>query len=285
MMIDEFAPAKVNLTLHITGQREDGYHLLDSLVMFASVGDKLALTPAQSLGLSVDGPEGRAVPTNRNSVLDAAALLDPLRSAHIQLTKVLPVASGIGGGTADAAAAYRGLSRLWGIPLASPSANTFTHIAALGADVPVSLFSKTARMSGIGEEIEFHPQLPLLNAVLINPRVEVSTPAVFKSIASKTNPAMSMIPKFATDADFIKWLGSQRNDMQEAAIAQAPIIADVLESLSCAQSCQLARMSGSGATCFGLFPGASSAQDACAAIEAQHPDWWIKRCTLGDASF
>uniref|UniRef100_UPI002492FC4F 4-(cytidine 5'-diphospho)-2-C-methyl-D-erythritol kinase n=1 Tax=Litoreibacter halocynthiae TaxID=1242689 RepID=UPI002492FC4F len=216
------------------------------------------------------------------SVLSAAHLIDPQRSAHIRLRKVLPVASGIGGGTADAAAAYRGLSKLWGLPKAVPNAETFAHIAKLGADVPICLFSRTARMSGTGEKIEFMPDLPALDAVLVNPRVEVSTPTVFKSISSKNNASMGTVPSnFIDHLEFITWLKHQRNDMQDAAVSHAPVIEHVLAALSATQNCQLARMSGSGATCFGVFPSAETARNAALQISSDHPDWWVKPCALG----
>ncbi|RLJ40845.1 4-diphosphocytidyl-2-C-methyl-D-erythritol kinase [Litoreibacter meonggei] len=282
-MFEEFAPAKVNLTLHVTGQRPDGYHLLDSLVMFASVGDHLAFKRADTLCLTVDGPEAHAVPTDGNSVLSAASLLDPQSAAHIHLNKTLPVASGIGGGTADAAAAYRGLSKLWGLPAPVPTAQTFAHVAKLGADVPVCLFSRSARMSGIGEQIVFLPDLPTLSAVLVNPRAEVSTPAVFKTIPRKGNAPMAIVPPtFANQAEFVSWLELQRNDMQDAAVAIAPVIAEVLAQIAATTSCQLTRMSGSGATCFGLFPNDQAAQKAAAQISVTHPDWWVQHCTLGN---
>ncbi|SHE90621.1 4-diphosphocytidyl-2-C-methyl-D-erythritol kinase [Litoreibacter ascidiaceicola] len=281
-MLEQFAPAKVNLTLHVTGQSANGYHLLDSLVMFASVGDHLTFEPADALSLTIDGPESGAIPTDGNSVLSAAHLIDPQKSAHIHLTKILPVASGIGGGTADAAAAYRGLSKLWGLPDAVPGSETFAHVAKLGADVPICLFSQTARMSGIGEKIEFMPDLPALDAVLVNPRVEVSTPAVFKAISSKNNASMRMIPSnFIDQTRFITWLRHQRNDMQDAAVSIAPMIENVLSALWDTKNCQLARMSGSGATCFGVFPSAETARYAALQISREHPDWWVKPCALG----
>jgi 4-diphosphocytidyl-2-C-methyl-D-erythritol kinase len=282
MMLEEFAPAKVNLALHVTGQRQDGYHLLDSLVMFASVGDHLVFTPADELSLSVDGPEAHAVPIEDNSILRAARLLDAAKTARIHLTKALPVASGIGGGTADATAAYRGLAKLWDLPEPTPTAQTFDHVANLGADVPICLFSRTARMSGIGEQIEFLPGLPELNAVLVNPRSEVPTPTVFKAIAFKDNPPMDTMPSyFANQAAFVTWLGLQRNDMQDAAVSIAPAIKEVLSAIAVTTRCQLSRMSGSGATCFGLFPDAQAAQNAASQISETHPNWWVQPCILG----
>jgi 4-diphosphocytidyl-2-C-methyl-D-erythritol kinase len=283
MMFEEFAPAKVNLTLHLTGQRDDGYHLLDSLVMFASVGDHLAFTPADAVTLSVDGSEAHAVPTDRNSVLSAAHLLDPTKGARIRLTKTLPVASGIGGGTADAAAAYRGLSRMWNLPNPTAAPETFTQVAKLGADVPICLFSKTARMSGIGEQVEFFPNFPTLEAVLVNPRAQVSTQAVFQSISTKKNQPMASVPShFSDQEEFITWLRLQRNDMQAAAISIAPVINIVLSVISETTDCQLARMSGSGATCFGLYSNTQAAEQAAVSISKQYPNWWVQHCTLGD---
>lgn len=285
MMLEEFAPAKVNLTLHVTGQRQDGYHLLDSLVMFASVGDSLSFAPADTLSLLIDGPEGLTIPTDGNSILSAARMLDPARGARIRLTKNLPVSSGIGGGTADAAAAYRGLRRLWELPETTPSRQAFTDVSKLGADVPVCLFSRTARMSGVGEKIEFLPRFPKLNTVMVNPRVEVSTPKVFGALALKNNPCMDDVPgSFASKEALVSWLRLQRNDMQDAAIAIAPPIADVLSEISAVKSCQLARMSGSGATCFGLFPNAQAAEDAASTIGKRHTDWWVRACTLGEGT-
>lgn len=283
-MTEEFAPAKVNLALHLTGLRADGYHLLDSFVMFASVGDTLRFSPAQSLSLSVDGPEAGTVPTDKNSVLSAAQLLSPNQGAHIHLTKRLPVAAGIGGGTADAAAAYRGLSRVWGIAPFEPTPQTFAHVAQLGADVPVCLASRTARMSGIGEKIELLPDVPSLDAVLVNPRVEVSTPKVFKTIAQKNNAPMTSPPaSFASSRDVISWLSQQRNDMQPAAQTIEPVITDVLSQIAATNRCDLARMSGSGATCFGLYSDTEAAQHAATVIAKRHPNWWVHACTLGDA--
>lgn len=282
MMQSVFAPAKVNLTLHVTGQRADGYHQLDSLVMFASVGDQVTLSPALDLSLSIDGPEAHAISVDGNSILAAARLLGSPRGARINLTKILPVASGIGGGTADAAAAYRGLSNLWGLPDPTTIPDICTHIAQLGADVPVCLFSRTCRMSGVGECLDFLPDLPALNAVLVNPRVEVATPSVFNAIKQKDNPPMPKPPSGTLGVSgFINWLAQQRNDMQAAAISLSPVISEVLSTLEHSNECRLFRMSGSGATCFGLYPDAQSAQEAASYIAQNHPDWWVKPCTLG----
>ncbi|EPX76989.1 4-diphosphocytidyl-2-C-methyl-D-erythritol kinase [Litoreibacter arenae DSM 19593] len=218
-------------------------------------------------------------------MLAAAHLLSPKGTAQITLTKNLPVAAGIGGGTADAAAAYRGLSKLWALPAPDASEQTFTRVAQLGSDVPVCLFSRAARMSGVGEKIELLPHLPELHAVLVNPRVEVQTPQVFNAVTDKNNAPMDVLPKSLPDgSSLIDWISHQRNDMQSAAISIAPVISEVLAAIDATPACQLARMSGSGATCFGLFPDSEAAWAAEAHILNSRPEWWVRSCTLGDQS-
>ncbi|MEM7472327.1 MAG: 4-(cytidine 5'-diphospho)-2-C-methyl-D-erythritol kinase [Pseudomonadota bacterium] len=298
-MITEFAPAKINLALHLTGQRDDGYHLLDSLVVFADIGDRLDIAPANTLSLTIEGPRAEGVPTDlSNSILKAAQLFQPQETgAAFLLTKTLPSAAGIGGGSADAAAALRGLSRLWGdktpeqlFPkgldpdqLSEAERNQLTDkIKSLGADVPVCLFSRTARMRGIGEALTFITSLPRLHAVLVNPGVAVSTPDVFKAITRKDNPGLPDTRQdFASAESYIDWLRAQRNDMQTAACQIAPEISDALAALDRTAGCQLARMSGSGATCFGLFLKAQSAAQAAHTISTAQPAWWVKPCKLG----
>lgn len=260
-----FAPAKVNLTLHVTGRRPDGYHLLDSLVVFAGVGDEITVTPSDELTLTIDGPEGAGLAgEGDNLVLRAARLLGPGRGAEIRLTKRLPVASGIGGGSADAAAALRALARLWDLPLPAPEA-----VLALGADVPACLLGKALRMGGIGEELAPVPTLPAMDILLVNPRIAVPTPEVFRRLERRDNPAMpAELPEWRDAAAFAAWLAEQRNDLQPPAIAVAPQIADVLAALR-ASDCLFAGMSGSGATCFALYPPAAAAQ-----VTGLDPAWW-----------
>lgn len=271
--IEVFAPAKINLTLHVTGQRPDGYHLLDSLVCFADFGDSIVVKPADKLSLTIKGPFGAQLEaSDDNLVLRAARLLDPTRGAEITLIKRLPVASGIGGGSADAAASLRALAQLWGLPL--PSAQT---VAALGADVPVCLRSSLSRMQGVGEKITHMGSGPNCGVILVNPGVAISTPSVFKALASKQNPLMTepLLEPSDEKADlrWLGWLAQQRNDLEPAAIAQEPVIAEVLENLRALPGVKLARMSGSGATCFALAD-----LDVCAGLDGmrdKHPDWWI----------
>ncbi|ABG32894.1 4-diphosphocytidyl-2C-methyl-D-erythritol kinase [Roseobacter denitrificans] len=281
-VVEVFAPAKINLTLHVTGQRPDGYHLLDSLVAFADVGDVLRLEPADVWQMKTVGPEAEAVPDGaENLVLKAAALLDGAPKAAFTLTKNLPVASGIGGGSADAAAAFRGLCAA--TPHHDPNnIDTQRRLLSLGADIPMCLHCVTARITGIGEEITPVAQFPALHAVLINPRVAVSTPAVFKAMKQRNNPPMPDIPPESCDVkDLVEWLRAQRNDMQEAATTLEPAIATVQAALEGHRACQLARMSGSGATCFGLFHTAQAAQQAARDLSRDYPQWWIRPTQLG----
>ena len=267
----EAAPAKINLCLHVTGQRPDGYHLLDSLVVFADVGDVIEVRAAPTLSLRVIGPQARDLPVGEdNLVLRAARAFAGTAGAAITLTKNLPVASGIGGGSADAAATLRVLARLWDLPL--PDAD---RVLQLGADVPACLAGRALRMQGIGERLAGVPGLPKAYLVLVNPGVAVATPAVFKALPSKNNPAMPDLPVFATAAELAQWLAAQRNDLEAPAMALAQVIGAVKQALAAAPGCLLARMSGSGATCFGLFADQAQAQSARAAISAAQPEWWV----------
>ena len=289
--VDVFAPAKINLTLHITGQRDDGYHTLDSLVVFAPVGDRLSVTDANILSLTVEGPEADGVPADlENIAIKAAQVLRGSRGAALTLFKHLPVASGMGGGSSDAAAAVRACLMMQDEAEANLMAfgpeilleTRFRPLLALGADIPMCLWPAPLRARGIGEKITYIA-LPPLPAVLVNPRQPVSTGAVFGALASKANPPMSEeIPSFETLASLITWLASQRNDLEAPARSAAPVIGDVLDLLSATDGCGLARMSGSGATCFGLFETEEEAQAAAKAICEARPGWWVEGVLLGD---
>lgn len=269
-MIREDAPAKINLALHVTGQRADGYHLLDSLVVFAGVGDKLSFAPAQDLTLSVTGPFATGVPTGpENLILRAASLLSGRTGAEITLTKNLPHAAGIGGGSADAAATLRGLTQLWTLPLPN-----LTTVLSLGADVPVCLSHAPQRMAGIGEDLSPAPPLPPLFSVLVNPRVAVPTGSVFRSLTCKQNPAMAPM-NWDGFKSFVGWLSDQRNDLEAPALELAPAVAETLTILR-DTGAALARMSGSGATCFGLFETADQARQAASEIRRSKPGWWVQ---------
>jgi 4-diphosphocytidyl-2-C-methyl-D-erythritol kinase len=191
--------------------------------------------------------------------------------AHIHLEKHLPIASGIGGGSADAAAALRGLSRLWGLPL--PDAAT---VLALGADVPVCLSGNPLRMQGVGEVLTPLPPLPHAHLVLVNPGVAIPTPTVFRALANKSNPALPAVPRFANLPDFAAWLTKQRNDLETPAVALAPQIAVAKTALAAQAGCHLARMSGSGATFFGMFATAEQAEAAVQIVTRAQPRWWVQ---------
>ncbi|MFV0492305.1 MAG: 4-(cytidine 5'-diphospho)-2-C-methyl-D-erythritol kinase [Pseudorhodobacter sp.] len=266
----EFAPAKINLCLHVTGKQDDGYHLLDSLVVFCGIGDRVEARPANSLSLTLRGPFAGEVPAgDDNLVIRAARHLG--RAAAITLEKHLPPASGIGGGTADAAAVIRALSRLHETGL--PSARM---VLPLGADLPVCLAGNPARMRGIGECLEALPALPGAHLLLVNPRITLSTPAVFLALKNAENPPLpETLPQWPDISALADWLSLQRNDLEPAACDIAPEIGSVLTLMKARPDCLLARMSGSGATCFGLFPTAKGAKAAARAIRRENPGWWV----------
>ena len=271
-ILSEAAPAKVNLTLHVTGQRRDGYHLLQSLVVFPEIADRLEACKSDMLSLEITGPFAKGLNAGPdNLIMRAAKLIAPGRGAAITLEKNLPVAAGIGGGSADAAAALRLLSRLWDLPLPAP-ADTLT----LGADVPVCLASGPVLMQGVGEQLTPVQALPRCGIILINPRAALGTPAVFNGLKCKMNSEMTPIPPSMNDVtQLTEWLARQRNDLQDPAIEMVPEIATVLGALSQSDKCMLARMSGSGATCFGLYASKENAEDACFELMKHYPDWWI----------
>ena len=260
MPVLEAAPAKLNLALHVTGRRADGYHLLDSLVAFAGMGDRVMLEPGP-LSLRIDGPFAAGLSTENNLCLHAARLAGG--EAAIRLTKNLPVASGIGGGSADAAAVLRGLARM--------GQTMPPHPERLGADVPVCIGSRPARMQGVGEIVTPLPPLPAIPLVLVNPGVAVSTPQVFAAMERRENDPLPPIPPFTGLADLADWLAATRNDLEAPAQAIAPLIGQVLKALR-ATGAAFARMSGSGATCFGLFDTAERASISATALK-QH-GWW-----------
>lgn len=266
----EFAPAKINLTLHVTGLRADGYHLLDSLVVFVDLGDRVQASLAAASSLRITGPMAAGLDAGpENLVLRAAALIGV--SAELVLEKALPVSSGIGGGSADAAATLRLLSRLSGKPLPDREA-----ITRLGADVPVCLAGRTARMSGVGEALAPVPALPEAWLVLANPLLAVSTPQVFRALARKDNAPMPRdLPRLKSAAELAAFVRMQRNDLEAPARGLAPVIATVTAAISSQPGCLVARMSGSGATCFGLFADGLSASAAARALQSAQPGWWV----------
>lgn len=264
-----FAPAKINLTLHVTGQRADGYHLLDSLVAFADIGDTITAVPADELSLKITGPLASDLPlSDDNLVLRAARAMGV--TAAITLRKALPVASGIGGGSADAAATLRALSEMTGTPLPEDMG------LSLGADLPVCLRGQAVRMQGVGDLLTPAPKLPEAWLVLINPNVPLSTPDVFKALEAKDNaPMPDQLPDFADIGDLAAFLSEMRNDLEAPARGLLRKIGIVKSSLTNSDGCLMARMSGSGATCFGLYRDEIHARKAVYEIEAAHAEWWI----------
>jgi len=277
------APAKVNLYLQVTGRRADGYHLLDSLVAFAGVGDTIDVRPADGLRLSVTGPFASAVPTGpENLVLRAARALAASAGvgarAHIRLIKRLPVAAGIGGGSADAAAALKALMALWRV---NPTAEGLHELAlTLGADVPVCLAGHPASVGGIGEDIKEAPRLPACWMVLANPGVELSTPSVFKRREGPFSVATPLRVPPADAEELAKRLAERRNDLTGAAVALRPEVGTVLAELDLLPGALLSRMSGSGATCFVLFAAREDAERGAQRLRQEHPDWWIEPAPL-----
>lgn len=269
--IEVFAPAKINLTLHVTGQRPDGYHLLDSLVMFADLGDRVTVARASEMSLRVTGPMAAGVPEDaRNLCWKASeAFGEPV---SITLDKQLPAAAGIGGGSSDAAAVLRGMEQVFGRA-------SGVHLPDLGADLPVCMAAQAARMQGIGEKVSPLVMEPF-PALLVNPRVEVPTPAVFRALGQKDNAPMTPTPETGGPMAALDWLAEQRNDLQAPAIAVQPVIAEVLELLGGLAGARLARMSGSGATCFALFGTRAAAESAAAVLSAARPGWWVRPTTL-----
>ena len=279
-----FAPAKINLFLHVGDKRADGYHELESLVAFADVGDDLDFENADALSLTVDGPFGGQLMGEGDNLVLRAARGAAMLAGHdlprrITLTKNLPVASGIGGGSADAAAALRAFLLEWRQDEFKLS--DFVELAkTLGADVPVCFFGHSAWMYGIGDGIE-RVDLPELHAVLVNPGVSVATRDVFAKLDARSGVDKLHWPEGFASADaVIAFLKTVRNDLEEPALSLAPIIGDALDVLRAANNVRLARMSGSGATCFGLFADVADAKAAAEWIARAHPLWWVKPAIL-----
>lgn len=256
----EPAPAKINLALHVTGRRGDGYHLLDSLVVFTALGDRVTVAPGP-LSLVVTGPFAGQVPEGQDNLCLRAARAIGAQAA-ITLDKRLPPASGIGGGTADMAAVLRALGRVPDRP------------ESLGADLPACLASRPLRMRGVGERIDLLPGLPDLHLVLINPRREIPTPAVFAALDRRDSPPLPDLPDALDAAGLVAWLRGTANDLQPAALRIESAVGACLAALNDAGA-WLARMSGSGATCFGIFPDAIAARAAAGRIADARPDWWV----------
>lgn len=281
--VERCAWAKLNLYLHVTGRRADGYHEIDSLIVFAGIGDRLRIAPADRLELQVSGPLAAAVPPGRENLAWRAAerlaqRCRPDAGVRIGLEKHLPVAAGLGGGSADAAAVLNGLGELW---RAAVPERTLDEVAlALGADVPVCRYGRPAFIAGIGERIARAPPLPPAWFVLVNPGAELATAAVFAARDGDFSPPgrwTALVPDAPALAERLAGLG---NDLEVPARALVPEVGEVLAQIGALPEVLLSRMSGSGATCYGLFARRAAAREGAAALAARRPDWWIRVAPL-----
>ena len=285
-VVEVCARAKINLCLHVLGRRSDGYHTLESVVTFTELGDRLTVRPAPEISLTISGPFAAAVPTGEtNLAFKAARLLAasaaPGRGAALALEKNLPVAAGIGGGSADAAAALRALIELWDLDIAA--ADLKAHALDLGADVPVCLAGGTVLVGGIGDRVAPLPPLPGLPIVLINPGIPLATAAVFQALGGRFGRSRKVFATIRTADDLLAALGACDNDLTAPARALVPGIDSVFEFLSACPGVRLARMSGSGATCFALFDETAAAEAAAGDARRRQPGWWAVATRLAPA--
>ena len=282
----QLAPAKVNLALHVTRRREDGYHDLESLVVFADVADELEAVPAGSDTLTVGGPFAKGLGAGETNLVSRAVASFRARwpdavatGLAMHLTKNLPVAAGIGGGSADAAAALRMMAGLSSRPIAV--AELADMAAGLGADVPACLVSTPLVARGVGEVLAPLPEFPALHAVLVNPMIPLATADVFRRLRAHDNYPLPELPAPLTrPAQLGLWLAETRNDLQPPAVKLVPVIGDIVAQLAETQGCMLAHMSGSGATVFGLFGSSGQAHQAAQVMRASHPDHWVAAAPL-----
>lgn len=283
--LNVFAPAKINLYLHITGRRKDGYHTLDSLVAFADIGDTLEIKPSDDFSFRVKGPfadafltsERDSSPDSSNLVVRAVwALAGALKKdphVAVTLTKNLPLASGMGGGSSDAAAVIWGLLEWWGV---KPPAILPELLLSLGADVPVCFSCRPVQMKGIGEVLHDAPVLPEIPVLLVHPMKFCPTHEVFFGFDQPFSNALTLPESWDTPGALYKFLEEQRNDLEIPAASVVPETAQALDLLRKQDGCRLARMTGSGATCFGLFTDELAVLDAAEYILSVHPDWWVR---------
>jgi len=278
------APAKINLYLHVLRRRADGFHDLDSLVVFADVADRVSVAPAPALSLTLAGAFADGLPADQRNLAwraaaDLARSADIETGAVIELEKNLPVAAGLGGGSADAAATLQALAQLWRLPA---SGKALSGLAArLGADVPVCLEGRPSFIGGAGETVTPAPALPALALVLVNPGVALATADVFATFAGPCGRPARFHEAPATAGGLAALLAERGNDLEAAAITRAPVIAEVLAALRAQPGCLLARMSGSGASCFAIFAAAATSDLAARALAGQQPHWWVRSTRCG----
>lgn len=286
-----FAPAKINLYLHVTGRLDNGYHTLDSLVGFTDIGDQIEIEPATDFEFRVQGPysgafgpkELDASPSSSNLVVQAAWALaqatQKVPNIRATLTKNLPVASGLGGGSSDAAALIWGLLEWWDIP--GQASFLPGLMARLGADVPVCLSCKPSRVRGIGDVLDPAPAMNEIPVVLVHPARPCITANVFTAFGGKFKEPQTMPESLEDFDELVAFLKDQSNDLYEPACEIVPEIRNAINALNAQKHCALARLSGSGSTCFGLFPDENAAQQAASTIAGENPDWWVKAGWLG----
>lgn len=289
------APAKINLYLHVTGRRDDGYHTLDSLMIFADVADQVTLHPASRFSFAIEGPYAKAftaqdrdeTPASRNLAVraahESARFFDRKLDMRLTLTKNLPLSSGIGGGSADAAAVVWGLIRYWGLN-APPLSSLMPLLLSLGADVPVCYMCQGAHVTGIGDRLR-PVDLPEYPSVLVNPRQSCPTPEIFARYKEHASGFASPVtlPALPDRRDLLSLLQRRGNDLEAPAMDKLPVIDDVMQALKETRHADLVRMSGSGATVFALYPDHDTAEDAATLIRQRYPGWWVRPCTLGRA--
>ncbi len=281
-----FAPAKINLFLHITGKLEKEYHSLDSLVVFADIGDEIIIDMAPSFSFEVRGPfaeyfskkERGSTLDNPNLVVRAARALSQITNKQlnlkITLIKNLPLASGLGGGSSDAAATLWGLMDFWDIP--HDERYIFPMMEKLGADIPVCLKCRPSVIRGFGNIIDEAPTMPEIPVVLVNPLVNCPTKDVFLNRSGSFKNESALPRKFSSVHTLVKTLSSLGNDLTVSATKHVPEISNILTAIEMENGCLLARMTGSGATCFGLFESLEKAEKAASSIQLENPDWWVK---------
>lgn len=286
MSVKATAPAKINLFLHITGKRkDDGYHLLESLMVFANFGDEITVSAEEKMHLDISGPFGKQLWHDAlvdNLVMKAAKkcvkhmpLKSKMKAARIMLKKNIPIGAGLGGGSSDAATVVKLLSRLWGTPPLSDK-----ELLSLGADVPICMKQVPSMVSGIGEIIRPVSIPGPLHLLLVHPGVPVSAVAVYKKSVSSFSPSQEPINMPKKIPDFIEWLAVQSNDLEEPAITIAPVISIVLEALENTSECQLSRMSGSGSACFGIYPDEEAVKCAAKQVKMTYPEWWVQAAVI-----
>lgn len=285
-----FAPAKINLYLHVTGRLDNGYHMLDSLVAFADIGDSIEIEPSAEFKFVIEGPySGGFGPKDRDHSPDSSNLVvqavwalaraaQKIPNVRVKLVKNLPIASGLGGGSSDAAAVIWGLLEWWKIPRQTHYLQGL--MARLGADIPVCMACSPSRVRGIGDIVDPAPAMSEIPVVLVNPGKPCMTSEVFSRFTGAFREPMALPAGFEKQAALISFLAQQRNDLLKAASETVPEIGNALNSLNVQDGCALARMTGSGATCFGIFNNENTARKAAKAIAADNPDWWVKNGLL-----